>query len=426
MVVAHQFHLPAVRVGVAGAGFDRQLLIRVPEEPLDVVLLRVVHRVPLELRVGGLRQLGVVDLVEERLHQHLDLVVAHLGEVELGVILLHLVLVVVVDPDPDDDAGEVAGLLVLIELLVEPLHPPRHVALVDQMELGPVDLEVVPRRVLPLHRPGPVLVISIVLRLLRRGERAQPADVLADALPVILFVRRVRVALERFPLDVKIVQLRLVGLRADVIRHHLVDRVPRRHRVRPSEIHRHLLVILRRLGALVLLDQVVRQLVDRPGRQVVLAVVGVRGHFLPRLHRLLQVPILLVALADVVERGAGVTDGVGKIIQNLGVALDRVEPLVVEFEAAGLAEQGVGRRLRLGELEEEGIVLRAAGDHLPRCARLVRLAEFNPLERVELLELLVAVSREPPRRLPASGPRRHGARTGQAPSNRAAAHRMTR
>jgi len=183
-------------------------------------------------------------------------------------------------------------------------------------------------------------------------------------------------------------QARLVWAFPHVVLDHLLDGVAGRAGVRAAEVARHLLVILDCAFGLISGREIVGEAIDRPGRQWMLAVVLVLGHLRPRLHRLVLVPALPMAQADVVKRRRRILHRVREVVQNLVVFLDGLVALVEELETAPLAHQRVGDHRRAGKLQNERIVLRRRPLVIPRGENLVRLIQNVCLEGVEPLELV--------------------------------------
>ena len=90
-----------------------------------------------------------------------------------------------------------------------------------------------------------------------------------------------------------------------------------------------------------------------------------------------------MALADVKERGGGVADIVGEIVDHILIGGDGGVALVEFVEAAPHAQQDVGERLALGKLEGVGLV-GGVGPLVVRLGeKLVGVLKVEPLEGIE-------------------------------------------
>ena len=165
------------------------------------------------------------------------------------------------------------------------------------------------------------------------GEFGVGSDVVADPLPVEAVCGGVGAGVAGTVLEglrghVEFAELLGVGLRADVVGHDPADGAPGRVGARGSEVDGDLLKPLDPLVGLALFDEIVGQRVERRGAERLLGVVGVVGQGEPGLHRLLDVAVFRVALADPELGGGGILHVVGEEVDHLLVDLDRLKPLL--------------------------------------------------------------------------------------------------
>jgi hypothetical protein len=100
-----------------------------------------------------------------------------------------------------------------------------------------------------------------------------------------------------------------------------------------------------------------------------------------------------VALADPELSGGGILDVIGEEVEHLLVDLDCLEPLLQLLKRPALPQDGVGGDLRLGELNDEGVVFGEGPRVVLGGEDLVCLVERDPLEGVEFGPFFIGEAR---------------------------------
>ena len=154
-----------------------------------------------------------------------------------------------------------------------------------------------------MHLPSPVAVVRVSLVFLEIGKGAvglNRSDHVRPIQSVGGFIGGgvLRIGPERAGRDIESSQLLGIWLRTYVVRTHIRNGIHCSMGIGSPKRECHLLVTLGPFGGLALLEIVFSQMIQRHSGQWLLGVVGIVGQLQPRLDGLLDIAVLLVALAN--------------------------------------------------------------------------------------------------------------------------------